>query len=353
MAFRSKIYFVIIFVITIVFSEEKYTADEVQQLFDALGTTYCPHNNLCQANASLPLNDDSVSPCCDDCSCDDDCWKKGNCCPDKDGATNLSPDKDGATNLSPDKHSDTIRSPTTECKVSLVKGIGHYHYFDTYWVVNKCPDTTKNTNLVEKCEVVSFGSMDEYLWVSDRASNQIFNNKWCAECHGVKDPVEWRLGTECKDVLNGDFDFTDEASLENCNSIMIPPKRINVGANICNKPDISVCNETGEWQNFNKSIAEACGALVQPFIVERSYRDIVYKNVFCAMCNEKGYKQSWLENVCKPRDTLSRGIENIYIGLISWRFYSNNDQKKKCALNEVEDEILVCTCTLFFCIDLF
>ena len=308
------------------FSEEYYTADEVQELFDALGTTYCPHTNLCQANASLPLNDD-VSPCCDDCSCDDDCLKKSNCCPDK--------------------HTATTRSPTTECQVSLVKGISDYQDFDSYWVVKKCTDRVKNKTLVAKCETISFRSIEDYMWVSDPVSNQIFNNIWCAECHGIKDTVEWRLGTQCKDVLNGDFNFSDETSLKRCNSIMIPPKRINVGMNICNKADISVCNQTGEWQNFNKSVDEACSALVQPFIVERVHRPTVYKNVFCAMCNEKSSEQSWLENVCKPRNTVSRGIHSIYVGLINWRFYSSNNKKNKCALNEVKDEFLVCILFLY------
>ena len=322
MLLHAKIHFVIIFVFMTDLSEEKYRT-KVQQLINAIGTTYCPHTNLCQSNASLPLNDSSVSPCCDDCSCDDDCWKKGNCCPDKHNATN--------------------RSPSIECQETLVKGSSNYYDFNAYWVVKKCPETTTNTTLARKCKGKSLRSIDDYIWVSDPASNAIYNNKWCAECHGINETVEWSVGTECIDMLKGDFDFKDETNMDRCNLIMIPPENINVETNGCNKPFISVCNKTGYWRNFNRSIAQACSVLKQPFIVERYVGVIVYRNVFCAMCNEQSYDQYGFDTVCKPRKSFAKGPDSMFVGMINWRFYKEvKNKNNKCVQDEVEDEVVVC-----------
>ena len=322
MLLQNKLIFVLIFAFTTVLLEGKVTT-EVKQLINALPTRYCPHTNLCQSNASLPLDDDSVSPCCDDCSCDNDCWKKDNCCPDKHNATN--------------------RSPIIECQETLVKGTSKYPDFNTYWVVKKCPETTTNTTLIKKCKGRLLSSMDDYIWVSDPFSNQIYKNKWCAECHGINETVEWRVGTECIDMLNGDFDFNDESRLDRCNLIVIPPGNKDTEINLCNKPVISVGNKTGHWHHFNMSIVQACKALRQPFTVEHFVGKSVYRNVFCAMCNEQGYINYGFENVCKTRNAVGRGRGNRFLGLINWRLYKDVQQKNnKCALDEVEDEFLVC-----------
>ena len=334
MLLQFKILFVLHVIFTVVSSRRKQTT-ELQQLINAYGTVYCPHTDLCQSNASQPLNDDSVTPCCDACSCADDCWKKDNCCLDK--------------------HRSTIRAPIIECQKTLVKGTSKYQYFNTFWVVTKCPETTTNSTMLQKCKGKQAMSLNDYLWVSDPISSQIYNNKWCAECHGINKTVEWRVGTECVDMMQGNFDFNDIIGSDDCNLIVIPPQNIDVDTNICSKPDISFCNETGSWRTYDKSINQACRVLKQPFTVESFVGKTVYRNVFCAICNEERYEQFGFENVCEPHDAVGRGQGGTYLGLINWRFYKQvEDENSKCAMDEVEDEVLVCTriitllCTLVF-----
>ena len=181
----------------------------VQQLINALTTTYCPYNDLCQSNASLLLNDNNTSPCCDDCPCASDCWEKGNCCPDK--------------------HEGTQRSPTTECQRTLVKGTGNYDRLDRFWVVTKFPETVKNETLIEKCKGELQKSIDDYLWVSDPVTNQIYNNKWCAECNSITEFVEWYVAVDCVQILNGNYPINNQGIYDkDCNLIVVPPRGLAV-----------------------------------------------------------------------------------------------------------------------------
>lgn len=61
----------------------------------------CPYNSYCKTNASKMLTDENQIPCCWPCSCENDCWKRGNCCPDY---------TEGVT-----------KAPTQSCKATLIK----------------------------------------------------------------------------------------------------------------------------------------------------------------------------------------------------------------------------------------
>ena len=43
----------------------------------------CPYTSFCNKNATRFLQGSRHVPCCKECSCVDDCWKRNNCCPDK------------------------------------------------------------------------------------------------------------------------------------------------------------------------------------------------------------------------------------------------------------------------------
>ena len=126
-------------------------------------------------------------------------------------------------------------------------------------------------------------------------------------------------------MLNGNFDFNDENSLKSCNQIVVPPRNIDVAKNVCNKPEISVCNKPGYWRNFNKSIAQACKAFKQPFTAEYFAVKYVYRNVFCAMCNEQNANQYGTEHVYQPKNLRARGFDEKFMGLLNWRFYKEVD----------------------------
>ena len=52
---------------------------------------FCPFTNFCHRNATDALKEDMV-PCCTPCSCSDNCWEQGYCCPDKDIIVHRVPD---------------------------------------------------------------------------------------------------------------------------------------------------------------------------------------------------------------------------------------------------------------------
>ena len=300
----------------------KYEA-EVQQFINSLTTTYCPYTDLCQSNASQLLKK-KTSPCCDDCSCANDCWKKGNCCPDK--------------------HNATKQSPTTVCQTTLVKGTSDHDNFDKYWVVKKCPETTSNATVAKKCKGKSLKSIKDYLWVSDPVTSRIYNNKWCADCYNVTKFVEWRASTECVQILNGKNLIDEKGSLNNeCNLIVVPPEGIDAANELCRKPDISKCNKTGQWMEYNDTLEKACEAFELLFYEEHLFGQTVYKNVFCAMCNEPYKRPKDVGRVCKPRVLRERtGHGGRFFGLIDGRFYKQPKSRGDvCALDEVEDKFMV------------
>ena len=45
----------------------------------------CPYTSFCNKNATRFLQGSRQVPCCKECSCVDDCWKRNNCCLDKIG----------------------------------------------------------------------------------------------------------------------------------------------------------------------------------------------------------------------------------------------------------------------------
>ena len=330
-----RLLFYIVFLVVFVIGNQqtlgKYETG-VQQLINALTITYCPYNDLCQSNASLLLNDNNTSACCDDCSCDSDCWKKGNCCPDK--------------------HDVTQQSPTTECQQTLVNGPSNYDMLDRFWVVTKCPEIVTNETLIQKCKGEGLTSLDDYLWVSDPLTNQIYNNKWCAECNSITEFVEWHVAADCVRILNGNYPINDQGIFDkNCNLIVVPPRGLAVTQELCRKPDISTCNRTGKWVEFNASIEKACEAFEQHFYEEYMVGQTIYKNVFCAMCNANApYDMSdQIDQVCYKRRLIYWGIRdgmggNMFIGLIDWRFYKqlkSKDNANVCHIDEVEDKFMV------------
>ena len=51
--------------------------------FEKVDFDICPFTNFCHQNATAALNMKGKVPCCTPCSCSDNCWGLGNCCPDK------------------------------------------------------------------------------------------------------------------------------------------------------------------------------------------------------------------------------------------------------------------------------
>ena len=237
----------------------------------------CPYTDFCSREAVEKLDKPNRKPCCESCLCADDCREQHNCCYDKKDAI-----------------------PSTEelaCKPAMVKtrniaadtiwtkGIKSIGYY----IVDRCPVDETNATLQYKCEGEMKKEIDDFLWVTDCKSELIFQNRYCAQCNGVKEWNSWLVRTLCVDILEADFqNITDIVLSPLCNIINEPPKsQLDISRQFeCLLPDITACNQTGLWPKYDATIEDACTKNKVPFFQGLFYT-IVYTNVFCFLCNHE------------------------------------------------------------------
>ena len=189
----------------------------------------CPYTNYCTRNATESLEDDFKSPCCTHCSCADDCWKRGNCCVDKQNIT--------------------VKQSLDPCIEVLVNRRGFNTGFKTmprYHVIQSCP--VANHTLSKKCSGNLQTSLEDFIWVTDERTNKIYNNKYCAECHGVVNYTYWQIATDCTDPMNGQTSRADAINriIDSCSLAVLPQASTDVRTNQCLVvPTYSMCNVTG------------------------------------------------------------------------------------------------------------
>ena len=233
----------------------------------------CPFTEFCRSNATNNYQGNLITPCCGYCSCADDCWKRGNCCPDKE---------------------DTLRKePLESCETSLRSsgntsdtGIGEPHYY----VVTTCQNRAAD-KLAQKCRGELLSTFDDLIWVTDRRTNVIFNNKYCAICHSVEHYNPWTMETNCMKAMNGQTSLKEVVRqvLDECSVTVVPPKNEDHMDKVCMIPEITHCNKTGEWEAYDQALETACSSFTQIYIDEN--RDgssrVVYGNIYCYLCNSQ------------------------------------------------------------------
>ena len=209
-------------------------------------------------------------------------------------------------------------------------------------MVTRCPTTETNGDLVQKCTGISQERYEDFVWVSDTATNKIYNNKFCAECNGVKEYKDWYLTTDCPKVLEGDYSFTDTNIVPaRCGLSVLPPRREDETTDRCNLDVISECNQTGSWQTFNRELVEACLAFEQQYYEVFFTSSVTYRNVFCYLCNIAS--GTTIKNVCKVTDTIKRGAKPVFTTLFDYTFFKDPEEPDEypCAINEVLDPFQV------------
>ena len=226
----------------------------------------CPYTDYCTSNATAKLEDDALMPCCGYCSCTDDCWRRGNCCPDK-------------LNIIP-------KQPIETCETVLVKSSIEHHIGNSadvlrFFVTKSCP--TAESDLADMCRGKVQSSLEDFTWVTDRRTNKIYNNKHCAECHGVVDYTPWQLSTDCTEAMNGQHSPNEIVNniIKNCSLVVIPPLSTEEYMSRCFQPEITKCNMTGNWQTPDKDIENACSSISQNYLETFFGWTTVYKNVYC------------------------------------------------------------------------
>ena len=313
--------------------------------FDALYQS-CPYTDFCQSNASKVFKDETGEnmPCCPPCSCNDDCERTKNCCPDK--PVNLQDVRDSFP-----ESSSSLSNPSLTCRETITKrsqwntmpqNNGFASGILRYLIVDQCPDTEPNDTVAFKCAGAQYNSIVDYIWVTDTTTGNIYQNRHCAQCHAIKNFVEWNLKAVCSVGIAKGLNMRQELlSRDYCDLINELPIAEDIYASSdryrCYQPNLNHCNTSGDLTKYDEGFAMACETVIYPFI---QHHNIVYKNVFCYFCN--GYNVEEVTDVC-PRMQDAARFYAKFNALISWQVEEKltRNSKMSCDVNEVFDKFTV------------
>ena len=293
----------------------------------------CPYTNFCTKNASRSTQDNQQAPCCQACSCDEDCWKRDNCCPDK-----TVKDKGEPSELEPCKdtrvrHGKFLPSSTSGLLPSRSR----------YYVTETCPEALTDAALEQKCAESVAETLVDLIWVSDPNTNRIYANKWCAECHGIRKYKQWRLSTTCAEIIFiENYSENIRSVLDSCELDVIPPNR-KAKESLCLSPDFSTCNETGLWKVKDSLTETLCNSHSMLFVKHYLVTSKVYRNVFCFMCNIDQQSQ-WgtVKDICD--DSIGDGPRTTVSFMVILNTVEEDDtlpKTRRCQYDEVEDPLKV------------
>ena len=289
----------------------------------------CPYTNFCLRNASQAIQNGHQAPCCRDCSCADDCWKRDNCCPDKIV-------KEEAVTI----EKETCKSHfVLKNENSVFKNIDFgpdKHYF----VIETCPETGNDGIVKEKCAGTMAETLTDLIWVSDTKTNKIYNNRFCAECNGVRNYRQWNLATDCFDIMiKENYSLNISSYSEECLSVKPPNRKAN--ENTCLSPTISTCNKTGLWDVEDSVTETLCRSHPLLFVEEaRGAIENIYHNIFCFKLNKP--QVITVEDVCSSDEILGRWTVSSFTAILDiFGTKDNLVKKRRCAMDEVEDPLKV------------
>ena len=287
----------------------------------------CRYTNFCNKNASSYIQDGHQAPCCRECSCADDCWKRGNCCPDK-----IVRDK------GPAYEHETCKD--TQVNSAGVTNNGLSQNRRRYFVTETCPETVQDDFVMKKCTGIVAETITDLIWVSDPHTNRIYRNRFCAECHGIRQYQAWQISTNCFILLLMGNYTQNIRAYPSCRLSVIPPNR-KAYDNQCLVPDISTCNETGLWQTKDSITETLCNSHSLMFVEQFLFGSWVYRNVFCFKCNSHpgtpvgDICDSFEANDGTRTDTSFTAILNIF------EADDKLPEERRCEMDEVEDPLKV------------
>lgn len=295
--------------------------------------TLCPYTDFCHFKATEVFNRSDSDPCCNECSCGNDCWETQNCCPDKQNIVY------GTTQL--------------VCKSTMVKKRpqddttfqdGLSQGIKRYLIIDKCPDHEKLPYIQQICVDYNKTLLQDFIWVSDILTGKIYQNEHCARCNGVNQTVAWNIKTMCGEILRSSLqNMSDILLSEECNIITEAPEEGDRFEKYrCFIPTVSGCNETGLWQQYDKRVYDACQSKTVPFFQTLVAGVIIYKNIFCFLCN--GMKAHAADKICPDRDwkPSRQTISGPFIALIDFRRRTTKEKSPfGCAGDEFFDKYMV------------
>jgi hypothetical protein len=271
-------------------SVDEYSDRFIYELLDQ-HYKYCGLEGLCsgyRVNRQQSIGgsiDDNSTRCllCSQCQCDDECFRFGDCCPDK-------------LMTSQKKAQQFQYSSTSSCIHLRVNGDGSRNlefpverteseYPKMIYVISSCPNNT--ADIVNQSTRAKCIGTDDIHPVTSTVTSLTYRNSFCAKCHD--DNVEltmWPVQLACR-VSHGfqhhsspkDF-ISTVLTFPDCNAIFTPPCGVKVRQCDVTKY-ISACNVTGRWNNYNQFLQKACDS----YKTAKFWQGSAYQNVFCYICN--------------------------------------------------------------------
>ena len=215
--------------------------------------------------------------------------------------------------------------------------------FPRYYITKSCP--SRDDPLEEKCSGRRQPSIEDFIWVTDSRTHRIYNNKYCARCHGVNAYAPWLISTDCMEVLNGQSSPIDTINhiITNC-SLFVAPTSIKDHKSRCFVPKITQCNMTGKAETYNQALESACNSFSQPYVEASFNRAPIYKNVYCFLCNRQ--HEQIVPDICMSDDTAVRAVHAGFAGIIDFTAIETMEKVvaqgpqgpgRACAIDEIGD----------------
>ena len=269
---------------------------------------------------------------------EDDCAETNSCCPDK------------AT--------DSGNQSKRVCKTTMVKNRfkerefhdGFIDGIKNYFIIDHCPTAVEDLDIQERCHGLKKSKLDDYMWVSDTSTGEIFQNYNCAKCHGVNDWRAWNIRTQCNYLEDTSFvNMTATLYSADCNIINEAPDDLASKTNKdrCFTPYITVCNQTGLWTEYDEFIDAECQRNTVPYFQNNFLVMDIYKNIFCYACNTADFSSAGL--ICPTRDSdTSTKFPGLSINALI-DFTGRQEEAKEngqvhdevCAVDQVHDKYMV------------
>jgi hypothetical protein len=225
-------------------------------------------------------------------------------------------------------------------------------------MISSCPDTFTDQEVVANCErPENYADFYKLQPVTSLSSNETFKNLDCALCNAEdrESVVTWQPKISCKRATDI-FQITSWDELRKrlldysptCFLDFVPPSLIYKDrSKRCYKEDVLIktCNYTSEWIEYDASIASGCHMdYNDPYIYCRVKEvGLVYKNVFCAMCNVRNWRTDLF--IKCPKDAVVSSVNLVsFSALLDFRgSYSVVENKRReCPEQHVYDPVMVC-----------
>ena len=249
--------------------------NEVSDYFEEIlnvSRSLCPHTSFCDPRPLLESLNDALAPCCDHCSCDDECGLRVDCCFEEMDKYNL-------------KRTYELNCVKTKEMNSNLQTGG-----SSYLMVDKCQNTESN-GLENDPVVANDDSESNLLYpVYSTSTNMIYYNNSTAVCNNVFDGIAWQRYLSCKRTRGG-ISLSDTVSKSmskgHCWTDFLPPSLMNAKHFQCHQDVIDRCNITGDIYNYSLQTKHACETLQSPYHI----RTKTYANVHCFKCNTNKFEQ--------------------------------------------------------------